>query len=311
MKTKSAILVCLAMFFAFAGCSKGGGGGNSITPEPNKKVPVTSISIAPVKIALGVGFTAQITLTVIPSDATDQSAAWTSSNPAVATVSNTGQVKAVGLGTASVSVSCGGKTASCQVTVDNVADLGLTVKWAHCNLGATTPEGYGDYYAWGEIETKAEYTWENYKWANGDYNKITKYGFKESYGVVDNLTTLELADDVANVKLHGNWRMPTKDEMKDLVEKCKWDWLSFNGVRGYLVTSKINGNSIFLPAAGYHIGPVLEAAGSIGEYWSSSLGDEWSDSSFSVFFQPSNFATWLSLGTTYRCCGYPIRPVTK
>ena len=89
-------------------------------------------------------------------------------------------------------------------------DLGLSVKWASCNVGATTPEDCGDYYAWGEIEEKENYDWSTYKWCNGSYDTQTKYCTNSSYGTVDNKTTLDLEDDVAHVKWGGSWRMPTK-----------------------------------------------------------------------------------------------------
>jgi len=158
-------------------------------------------------------------------------------------------------------------------------DLGLSVKWATCNVGATKPEDYGDYYAWGETETRDTYSWSTYKWCNGSYYTLTKYNTRTSYGTVDNKTVLDPEDDVAHVKWGGSWRMPTKAEQEELLNSCTWTWYSsgnseFNGVAGYKVTSNKSGYTdrfIFLPAAGCRYDTSLSGAGELGDYWSSSL----------------------------------------
>ncbi|MBR3871270.1 MAG: InlB B-repeat-containing protein [Paludibacteraceae bacterium] len=154
-------------------------------------------------------------------------------------------------------------------------DLGLPsgTKWATTNVGASTPEGYGNYYSWGETTTKSSYNWSTYKWCNGSYDTITKYCVSSSYGTVDNKTTLDLSDDAAYVNWGSSWRMPTKAEQDELrnTNYTTWTWTTRNGVKGYKVTSKTNGNSIFLPAAGYRNDSSLSKAGSNGGYWSSSL----------------------------------------
>ena len=150
-------------------------------------------------------------------------------------------------------------------------DLGLSVKWATMNVGASSPEDYGDYFAWGETEPKDVYEWSTYKWCNGSYTSITKYNTHIYYGTVDNKTTLELSDDAAHVNWGGRWRMPTIAEQEELTDHCTWTWTTQYGVNGYKVTSKKNGRSIFLPAAGYRSGSSLYEAGSYGIYWSSSL----------------------------------------
>ena len=144
-------------------------------------------------------------------------------------------------------------------------DLGLSVKWASFNIGATKPEGYGDYYAWGETETKSTYEWSNYKYCVDSPSTLTKYCTDSEYGMVDKKTVLELSDDVAHVKWGGNWRIPTKYEMAELIENCTWTWTTLNGVEGCKVASKVNGNSIFLPAASGGMGTPR------GSYWSSSI----------------------------------------
>ncbi|MBO7112331.1 MAG: hypothetical protein J6V75_00065, partial [Bacteroidaceae bacterium] len=123
-------------------------------------------------------------------------------------------------------------------------DLGLSVKWATCNVGASKPEEYGDYYAWGETEPKTTYDWSTYKWCKGSSATMTKYCNNSSYGnngFTDTKTTLDPEDDVAHVKWGGNWRMPTISEFEDLINNCTWTWTTQNGVNGYKVTSKKSG----------------------------------------------------------------------
>ena len=148
-------------------------------------------------------------------------------------------------------------------------DLGLSVKWATCNVGANKPEDYGDHFAWGETTTKSVYGWSTYNWCNGTSSTLTKYNTSNIYGTVDQKTKLELSDDAARVNWGGKWRMPTYDEFLELREKCTWKWTTQNGVKGYMITN--NGNSMFLPAAGYRYESSLINAGSLGYYWSSSL----------------------------------------
>ena len=163
-------------------------------------------------------------------------------------------------------------------TLDKIAieavDLGLSVKWANMNVGASSPEEYGDYFAWGETTTKETYNWSTYKWCNGSYTTQTKYCYDSRWGTVDNKTTLELSDDAARANWGGSWRMPTKAEQDELRSNCTWTWTTQNGVNGYKVTSKKSGytnKSIFLPAAGCRYDSSLDYAGSSGYYWSSSL----------------------------------------
>ncbi len=149
-------------------------------------------------------------------------------------------------------------------------DLGLSVEWANMNIGANAPEDYGDYFAWGETEPKDYNDWSTYKWCNGSKNTLTKYCTDSDFGTVDNKSVLDLEDDAAYANWGGNWRMPTPDEIKELVDNCHWEWTTRNGVNGYKVTGP-NGNSIFLPAAGKHWSDHLSGVGSYGQYWSSSL----------------------------------------
>ena len=177
-------------------------------------------------------------------------------------------------------------------------DLGLSVKWATFNIGASALEEYGDYFAWGETEPKAEYSWENYKWCDGTASNMIKYN------KTDGLTTLDLDDDVAHVNWGGNWRMPTDAEFTELREKCTWTWTTQNGVNGYKVVGP-NGNFIFLPTAGYIINSSLFAAGSYGYYWSSSLNTSSPSYAYSVVFIPSS----MGRDYDYRYRGRSVRPV--
>ena len=185
-------------------------------------------------------------------------------------------------------------------------DLGLSVKWATCNVGASSPEEYGDYFAWGETEPKSIYDWSTYKYCNGSNLTLTKYNTNSSYGIVDNKTQLELSDDAAYMNWGGAWRMPTDAEMTELREQCTWKWTSQNGMNGYRVTSNSNGNSIFLPAAGYRYESSLRYAGSDGDYWSSSLDTDYSNVWFVLFS-----SDYVYRRRTDRCWGKSVRPVLR
>ena len=191
-------------------------------------------------------------------------------------------------------------------TDSRAVDLGLPsgLKWASCNVGATAPEEYGGYYAWGETEEKSGYNWSTYKYCNGSSNSLTKYCTSSSYGTVDNKTTLEPADDVATVKWGGTWRMSTRAEQDELRNNCTWTWTTLNGVNGYRVTGP-NGNSIFLPAAGYRRGTGAHYQGSYGRYWSSSLYSNYSSDAYYLYF---NSGSYVRINF-YRYFGHTVRPV--
>ena len=153
-------------------------------------------------------------------------------------------------------------------------DLGLSVKWAACNVGAGSPEEYGGYYAWGETEPKASYSWSNYKWCNGSYDKLTKYNTQYSYGTLDNKKVLESGDDAATVNMGGSWRTPTAAEWEELAQDCNWQWTTVQGVKGFRVSGKksgYTGKSIFLPASGEKCDSDFSGSGSSGTYWSSNI----------------------------------------
>ncbi|MGN0186487.1 MAG: hypothetical protein ACI392_01910 [Paludibacteraceae bacterium] len=182
-------------------------------------------------------------------------------------------------------------------------DLGLSVKWATCNIGATTPEGYGHYYAWGETQPKDNYYWNTYNWCDGTQTTLTKYCSDDSYGKLgftDKKIVLDLADDAANANWGGAWRMPTDAEWRELIDNCTWTWTTLNGINGYEVKGT-NGNSIFLPAAGFYGYETLVNSCSGCYYWSSSLNTEY----------PSR--AWLGFDNTYFCryYGLSVRAVMK
>ena len=190
-------------------------------------------------------------------------------------------------------------------------DLGLSVKWASCNLGASKPEEVGDYYAWGEIETKRVFSWEKYKFSNGSGRLITKYCDlrEQGYnGFTDGLDTLELVDDVAYVKLKGNWRMPTLSEIKELLRFCTWKPVTVKSVNGYRVLGMKEGftdQNIFLPATGYIDNDVVNSPIWFGAYWSSSVVKDYPIGAHFLYLNDE----FKGYSEYYRRCGQAIRPV--
>ena len=150
------------------------------------------------------------------------------------------------------------------------------------NVGATSPEGYGDYFAWGETEPKEEYNWETYKWGNGSFE-----------------------DDAAHANWGGAWRMPTSDEIDELLSKCSWTLCIKNGINGYTVTAQ-NGNSIFLPVAGYSEDFESVDMGSSGGYWSSELVEDSMIDAYILRIYTDGEYSWSSDTRYY---GLSVRPV--
>lgn len=161
-------------------------------------------------------------------------------------------------------------------------DLGLSVKWATCNVGANKPEDYGNYYAWGETSTKSSYTEDNSK-TFGKNLVFTEDGKNMILSLGDNSQY-----DAARANWGGTWRLPTDKELVELMNKCTWTWTTQNGVKGYKVTGP-NGNSIFLPAAGFREGASLHGTGEYGCYWSSKP----------FFYRDDLDAMWLDDQTYY------------
>ena len=218
--------------------------------------------------------------------------------------------------------------------------MGLSVKWATCNLGANKYTDYGDYFAWGETETyyeygyarenpqshwksgKTRYYWDNYKYCcNGDAFSMTKYCISENWGYngfTDGKTVLELNDDAAFANWGGSWRMPTIEEIDELFDSnnCTWKWYDkgnseFGGIAGIKVTSKKSGyagNWIFLPAAGHHLSVFASSVGTVGCYWSSSLfSGSFSNEAYYLDFAKN----YVDRNKGYRMWGYSVRPVCQ
>lgn len=187
----------------------------------------------------------------------------------------------------------------------SLVDLGLPsgIKWAACNVRATKPEECGGYYAWGEIEGKTEFGWDNYRWSDGTPHSITKYSIGNN-SCDDNKMHLDSEDDVASEKWGADWRMPTCEELKELVNECVWTWTTRKGAYGYEVVGP-NGNSIFLPAAGCYIGSEIEGSGIYGSIWSRTLANDGGCSAYFVNYYNAGF----ECNYNARCQGRNIRPV--
>ena len=193
-------------------------------------------------------------------------------------------------------------------------DLGLSVKWASFNLGATKKEEYGYYYAWGETEPKDYYFWDSYKWCEGSFDSITKYCTNSNNGYngfVDGKIILEQEDDAAYVNLGDKWRMPTQDEWEELLDNCTLTWTTEYGEVGYKAISKKNGNYVFFPAGGYYYRSSTIGLGSRGHYWASdnrgAIPEVSSSSSVESFNMDENKAKVEGM---HRYYGETIRPVS-
>ena len=189
-------------------------------------------------------------------------------------------------------------------------DLGLPsgTLWASCNVGATQPEEYGLYFAWGETEPKDDYSWGTYKWCNSSQYSLTKYCTDSSYGnngFTDNKIELDLEDDAAYMNWGSDWRMPSMEQVQELVDNCDWEYTTFNGVYGRKATSKINGKFIFLPTTGFYDG-TSRKNDSYYDYWSRSID---SDVPYNVYSLRYNEGKgW---GSYYRYFGQSVRPVRR
>ena len=343
MKNKVPLLLAAALLLF--SCTPGEivtPGGNTPEDKPTT-VSVTGVTLDKTSLTLKAGESVTLIATVEPDNATNKAVSWSSRNKAVATVDDNGKVTGIKTGTATITAITqdGGKKATCAVTVTSApsaiaVDMGTKTKdgktlyWATCNLCesgfVSSPEEYGDYFAWGETETyyssqnplawksdkTSGYAWASYKWFKGTLYKMTKYcpsdkaDFWDGVGSPDNKTVLELKDDVANVKLGGKWRMPTDEEWTELRTKCTWT--TQNGVNGRLFTvTATNGNSIFLPAAGYRSGTSHRYVGTYGYYWSSSLYTDDPNRAWFVGVSSSE----VGRSNIFRFYGKSVRPVSE
>ena len=196
-------------------------------------------------------------------------------------------------------------------TNDNLeyVDLGLPsgTLWANCNIGATVPEGYGNYYSWAEIEKKETYKWDTYKYCNESGTQLTKYCNDPEFGnegYIDNLTILESGDDAAIVLLGNEWCMPTKEQWDELLQNTTYTWTTQNDVNGYLFTAT-NGNTMFLPASDRIRDEEVLDLGNQGYYWSNMLDNENPRNANTLVFSSEDIKTSSSL----RHLGIPVRPV--
>ena len=199
--------------------------------------------------------------------------------------------------------------AVCEKENDDWVDLGLPsgLLWATRNVGASAPEDYGNYFAWGEISPKSVYNWSTYIYCNGRYNTLTKYCQLSSYGYnrfTDNLTILQPCDDAATANYGG--RTPSKEEWQELMDNTTVSWTTQKGVKGLLFTA-VNGNSLFLPAAGGRWDSSLANDGSSGDYWSSTLYTDAPDCAWDFFFDFDSSSKHM--GGDDRYDGFSVRAV--
>ena len=191
-------------------------------------------------------------------------------------------------------------------------DLGLPsgTMWATCNVGAESPDQYGDYFAWGETAPKATYNWSTYKYCNGDYNQLTKYCSQSDFGYngfTDDLNTLQPSDDAATANWGEGWSTPTYNQWVELLTKCSHSWTTINEVKGCLFTAR-NGNSIFLPAGDSRNDEDSRIIDDTGSYWSSTLHQYMPDGvkgfQFIISFEDCDL-----YDTFCRASGRPVRAV--
>ena len=275
---------------------------------------VNSLELDKDTLFLAIGEKATIIATTAPFP--NSKVTWSSSDETIAKVEN-GEVEAISAGTIRVYAVAGALTKECCVVVftnsgvnngHGYVDLGLSVKWATCNIGANSQEEHGDYFAWGETTIKEQYLWSTYKYGT-NRSQLIKYCNNSSYGkdgFTDNKTVLDPEDDAATANWGGTWRMPTKAEQDELCNNCTWNWTTQNGVNGYKVTGP-NGNSIFLPAAGFRNGTSLNDVGSYGFYWSSSLHTGYQCDAYYVVFSSNN----VDLTNFLRYNGRSVRPICQ
>lgn len=197
------------------------------------------------------------------------------------------------------------------LALSGAVNMGTSVKWAAYNIGASSPEGYGNYFAWGEVQTKSYFTWGTYKWCMGAYNTLTKYCGNSSNGFdgfTDDKIVLESDDDAAYVNLGGTWRMPTDGDWTELRGRCYWEWTNYVGSEGYKVYDFDSANILFFPASGFIDGMNIRSEGSRGLYWSSSLCTNYPYRAWYVDFDSKGV---LRDDYFSRYYGFSVRPVSE
>lgn len=251
---------------------------------PLRDKEVSKISIDRKKLNMEQGTTARLIVSMSGGKRNvNSSSTWKSSDESVVSVTDDGLIVAVAPGKCEITVQAYGQSALCAVTVTprevEFTDLGLGVLWATCNIGASRPSDYGDYYAWAEVEPKEFYAWSTYRYCSfGQQNGMDKYtaeGYSHQYLKADNMDRLEPVDDIASVLSGGNWRMPTSDDFKELLMNCVYASDTIDGVEGLRFTSQVPGfedRSIFIPYAGCINGNEPKGRDKEFYIWSSSAG---------------------------------------
>ncbi len=205
-----------------------------------------------------------------------------------------------------------GASGNGEITADDWVDLGLPsgLLWASRNIGASQPTADGQYFAWGETQSKTVYSWATYAYGNS-YSELTKYCNNEYFGYngyTDDLTTLQPSDDAATANWGNGARMPTMEEIKELCDNCTSEWVTLNGAKGRKFTGT-NGNSIFIPAAGYLEGNGSNNSGSMGFYWSATLRtDGYPNDAWQLEINQGTARATNSTGY-HRYYGFPVRAV--
>ena len=264
-----------------------------------------NIALSSNSLAMKVGETKTLTATLTPDG--EHTVTWTTSDDQVATVSDAGVVTAVGSGQCEIIASCSGLTATCHVGIyssDDYVDLGLPsgTLWAKVNVGATEPKGYGSYFAWGETEPKESYSWNNYfDCNNGSHSSFIKYNTRGM--------TLQPEDDAATANWGAAWQTPSKAEMEELFNSAytTYELETIAGYKGFRITSKVNGNSIFLPSAGYNYGTYITNANYELYYWTRVLHNTYISCAFNLYGNVNDMTNAMS--DYYRYYGMPVRPV--
>ena len=253
---------------------------------------VSKITLEKNNLSLLQGTGARLNVTMGKRDV-NSACIWKSSDENVIKVIDDGLLVAAGPGSCKVTVTAYGKTAECSVTVKpheyEYVDLGLSVLWATANLGASAPQGYGDYYAWAEVEPKEFFSWGNYRYSSfvqdNGMDKYTADGQSHQYLKADNLDRLEPTDDAATVLLGDGWHIPTIDEFAELVSNCTYDTVIVDGARGMRFTSNVpgfEGRSIFIPYSGRMNGNEPMDRGKQLSLWTSTAGNGRNGSCFST-----------------------------
>ena len=299
-----------------------------VSSAKTNPILVESIELYQTSLTLKENETAALWITnILPYYADNTEVAWESSDESVVKVSSEGEVTAIAAGSCTITCRAtdgGGAKAECQVTVEDTdsheyVDLGLPsgTLWATCNVGANSPEEYGDYFAWGETEPKGDYSWSSYKWmteGQASWEWINKYTFADNQKTAswydgdtfigDGKKVLLPADDAATANWGSDWQTPSQEQCEELIANTTTTWTTQNGVAGMKITGK-NGNSIFLPAGGSMNGTNLMNDGVNGQYWSRSLYTTYADYGYNMLASSSG----LGMAGLSRYYGYCVRPV--